>query len=81
MNRGKKSEDEQGYTVTGWTVVKSQLMNGQRGGTSVVEKRVHSHRVDRDEISADEQGYTVTGWTVMKSQQMNRGVQSPGRPS
>ena len=27
VNRGEKSADEQGYTVTGCTVVKSQQMN------------------------------------------------------
>ena len=69
MNRGQTSEDEQGYTDTGRTVVRNQKMNRGTQSPGEVKKK-----------SEDEQRYTVTGPTVVKNQKMNRGTQSPGEP-
>ena len=47
MNRGEKSEDEQGYTVTGWTVMKNQ--KDEQGYTVYDVSQIHKNTVSETE--------------------------------
>ena len=50
MNRGEKSEDEQGYTVTGRTVAEDQKINGKHNQKGIPSQRANCGAKSEDAL-------------------------------